>query len=251
MPDHDESLELQPDQFDIKKTDQVDAPIHTESGHRSRLLQRYISSGIDAFHPHEIIELLLTFVIPRKDTKSIAHQLLHRFKTISKILNAANDDLTTVNGITDRSAHFFHLLQDIMAICLKERYENQDMISHRNDVEEYLRFYFGHRRDEYVAAIFLDNANHILQTEIVAEGTVNQCAVYPRLIIEKALRCSATSLIIAHNHPGGGVVASEADWMITERLFTIGKMLELPLIDHIIISSHKVVSLRDSARWPN
>lgn len=219
-------------------------------GHRSRLLQRYNTAGVESLHLHEIVELLLTYAIPRKDTKQIAHRLISRFKTVGSLINASEDELVKVSGITNRSATLFQLLRDIMAICLKERYEKQDIITHRRDVEEYLRFYFGQRRDEYVAAIFLDNSNHILNTEIVAEGTVNQCAVYPRIVIERALRCSAASMIIAHNHPGGGLTPSEADWLITERMFTIGRMLELPLIDHIIISHHKVISLRDLPRWP-
>ncbi len=220
-------------------------------GHRSRLMQRYINSGVESLALHEVIELLLAYAIPRKDTKQIAHHLVSRFKTLGSIINASEEELIKESGISIRSAALFHLLRDIMAICLKERYEKQDLITHRHDVEEYLRFYFGQRKDEYVAAIFLDNSNHILNTEIVAEGTVNQCAVYPRLIIERALRCSATSMIIAHNHPGGGLTPSEADWLITERIFTLGKMLELPLIDHIIISHHKVISLRELPRWPS
>jgi DNA repair protein RadC len=219
-------------------------------GHRGRLLERYGASGLEAFHAHEILELLLTLVIPRKDTKPIARELLRRFQTVSGCINASEQDLKKVNGIGERSARLFPLLRDIMAYCLKEKYEKQSVISHRRDVEEYLRFHFGMRRDEYVAALYLDNANHVLETSIVAEGTVNQCAVYPRTIIERALRCSAATVLLAHNHPGGGLNPSEADWTITERLYTIGRLLEIPLLDHIIISHQKVVSLRDLPRWP-
>lgn len=221
------------------------------AGHRMRLLERFISSGITAFHPHEILELLLTYAIPRQDTKTLAKALITRFRSIGGVINASPEELIEVKGITRRTAFLFPLLKDIMGICLRERYEKQEIISHRRDVEEYLRFYFGQRRDEYVASLFLDNANHIIKTEIVSEGTVNQCAVYPRAIVEKALGCGAASVILAHNHPGGGLNPSEADWLLTERIFQIGKLLELPLLDHIIISSNKVVSLRDLPRWPH
>lgn len=251
MQHQDDSVHSLPDKDQHHQSDSSSPVSDLLHGHRSRLLQRYINAGIEALALHEIVELLLTYAIPRKDTKQIAHRLVTRFKTLGSLINASEDELIKVSGISIRSATLFHLLRDIMAICLKERYEKQDLITHRRDVEEYLRFYFGQRRDEYVAAIFLDNSNHILNTEIVAEGTVNQCAVYPRLIIERALRCSATSMIIAHNHPGGGLTPSEADWLITERLFAVGKMLELPLMDHIIISHQKVISLRDLPRWPS
>jgi DNA repair protein RadC len=223
-------------------------PAH--QGHRSRLLERFLNSGLKALHQHEIIELLLTFAIPRRDTKPIARILLAKYKTVSALLNAPVDELKEIDGIGERSASLFPFIKDLMAYCLKEKYENQSLISHRKDVEEYLRFHFGFRKDEYVASIFLDNANHVLQTDIIAEGTVNQCAVYPRTIIDKALRCGAASIILAHNHPGGGLNPSEADWVITERILTVGKLLDIPLLDHIIISRHKVVSLREMPRWP-
>lgn len=220
------------------------------SGHRARLLERFAQSGIGALADHEILELLLTFAIPRKDTKPVAKALMRRFSSISAVVNAPVHDLLSVDGIGERTAQLFPLLREIMAYCLKERYKHQSIISHRRDIEEYLRFHFGHRRDEYVAALFLDNANHVLSTPIVAEGTVNQCAVYPRTVIELALRSGAASMILAHNHPGGGLNPSEADWQITERLAQAGRLLDIPLLDHIIISRHRVISLRELPRWP-
>ncbi|HEX2959637.1 MAG TPA: DNA repair protein RadC [Chitinispirillaceae bacterium] len=226
------------------------SPKNPSEGHRKRLLERYQKNGIDALHDHEILELLLTFVLPRKDTKPIARTLLQRYKTIGGVINTPPEELAGVEGLGARSALMFLLVKDLISRCLNEKYQKQDVISHRRDVEEYLRFSFGNRRDEYVAIMFLDNANHIIRTEIIAEGTVNQCAVYPRIVIEKALRSGAASMILAHNHPGGSASASEADWLITERLFTVGKLLEIPLLDHVIICSHKVVSLREQSRWP-
>ncbi len=226
------------------------APVPHHHGHRKRLLQKFLTGGLTSFHEHEILEFLLSFLIPRRDTKPIARELLARYNCISTIINVSPSELASVKGVGDRSAAFFPLLRDIIAYCLKEKCLSQPVISHRRDVEEYFRFNYGHRRDEYVAALFLDNANHILTTEVVCEGTVNQCAVYPRAVIERAIKCGAASFILAHNHPGGGLNPSEADWLITERLFTIGKLLEIPLLDHLIISKAQVVSMRESSRWP-
>lgn len=229
-------------------TDSKIVPAYT--GHRARLLERFVNNDLSALHPHEIIELLLTFTIARRDTKPLARALLDKFKTVTSVINASKDELTAIDGIGERSASHFMLIRELIGFCLKDRYEHQSVISHRKDVEEYLRFCFGQSRDEYVASIFLDNANHVLKTDIIAEGTVNQCAVYPRTIIDKALRCGAASIILAHNHPGGSTNPSEQDWVITERLIAIGKLLEIPVLDHIIIASQKVVSLRDLPRWP-
>jgi DNA repair protein RadC len=220
-------------------------------GHRERLLERFAANGLGALHLHEVVELILTFAIPRRDTKPLARELMRRFRSLSALLNARPEEIAKVKGIGKRSAALFLLMHEVTAYCLRERYERKSVIAHRHDVEEYLRFYFGGRRDEYVAALFLDNRNQVLETEIIAEGTVNQCAVYPRIIMEKALRYGAASLIVAHNHPGGGLKPSEADWVLTERLFAICKLLEIPLHDHLIISQLEVVSLKELPRWPS
>ncbi len=219
-------------------------------GHRQRLLQRYGRTGLSGLHDYEIVELILTFTIQRKDTKPIAKELIRHYKTISAILNADPAQLVRFSGIGQKSALFLSLFKEVMAYCLCEKYKKQSVISRRKDVEEYLRFHFGMRKDEFVAVLFLDNSNRVITTEEIIAGTVNQCIVYPRVIIEKALKYGASSLIMAHNHPGGNVQASESDWQITERLHTVGKILEISLLDHIIIVRDRVISLRDQPRWP-
>jgi DNA repair protein RadC len=226
------------------------ADLALHAGHRSRLLSRFRDSGIASLADYEIIELILMYAIPRRDTKPIAKELIKRFKSLSGILHAQESELTKVNGLGERACELLHLFRDVATYCLREKYEKRPLVAHRRDVEEYLRFAFGFRGDEYVAALFLDNGNNVVNTEIIAEGTVNQCAVYPRVVIERALACKASSVIMAHNHPGGAVKPSEADWHITERLFALGKLLDMPLLDHLIINREGAVSLRDFPRWP-
>ncbi len=222
----------------------------TSIGHRFRLRERYLANGIDALHPVEVIELLLTYTIHRKDTKEIARRLIERFKSVNGVCNAPVEELQNINGVGRKSAALLVLVRDLIAYCLRERYERQTIIKHRTDVEAYLRINFGYRNDEYVAALFLDSANRIKQTDIIAEGTVNQCAVFPRTVMEKALRYGAASMIIAHNHPGGTPLPSEQDWELTDRIFSAGKLLCIPLVDHIIICQTKTVSLCEMPRWP-
>ena len=218
-------------------------------GHRKRLRERFEENGISALHLHEIVELMLTYVIPRRDTKQVARELTRRYKSLNALLNAPAEELVKVEGMGPRSAGLFSFVREVAALCLKEKYERKSVIAHRRDAEEYLRFHFGLRRDEYVAVLFLGNRNHVIETEIIAEGTVNQCTVYPRIIMERALRYHAASIIIAHNHPGGGLTPSEADWVLTGELFAICSLLGIPLLDHLVISQEKVVSLKDLPRW--
>lgn len=219
-------------------------------GHRKRLRERFAKNGISALHLHEIVEVMLSFVIPRQDTKPVARELVRRYKSLSALLNAPAEELIKVEGIGNRSAGFFTFIREVAALCLKEKYERKSVIAHRRDAEEYLRFHFGLRRDEYFAVLFLGNRNHVIETEVIAEGTVNQCSVYPRIIMEKALLYHAASIIVAHNHPGGGLLPSEPDWTLTAELFAVGEMLGISLLDHLVISQEQVVSLKDLPRWP-
>jgi DNA repair protein RadC len=166
------------------------------------------------------------------------------------VLHADRAELAKIKGIGRRAGMLFSLMRDVIAYCLREKYEKRPLVLHRRDVEEYLRFAFGRRGDEYVAAMYLDNGHNVIATEIVSEGTVNQCAVYPRAIVEKAVRNKAAFIILAHNHPGGAAGPSEADWNITDRLAKIGKLMEIPLLDHVIVTRDTAVSLREQPRWP-
>lgn len=222
----------------------------SHDGHRQRLLERFEKAGMSGLADYEIIELILMFVIPRKDLKPIAKELIRHYKTVNALLNADPLSLQQFSGLGKKSVLFLSLFKEVMAYCLAERYEKKSVISHRKDVEEYLRFHFGLRKDEYVAVLYLDNSNRIVATDQISEGTVNQCVVYPRVIIEKALKYGASSMILAHNHPGGAVNASESDWQITERLHKAGAILDVSLLDHIIITRDRVISLKDHTRWP-
>lgn len=230
-------------------TDPIMAELSNE-GHRKRVLTRYQKNGLNSLQDYEIIELLLAYTIPRRDTKKIAKKLLSKYPSISEILNTDSKELQEAAGITPRSATLFTLLGDIIPYCMQEQYKRKPIISHRRDVEEHLRFHYGHQRNEYIAVIYLDGAHRIITTEKHLEGTANQCVVYPRKIMEHAFQNKASAIILAHNHPGGTLECSEADWKITKRLFQICKLLEIPLMDHIIISKEKVISLRDLPRWP-
>jgi DNA repair protein RadC len=220
------------------------------SGHRERLLQKYAERGLHAFSNYEVLEFLLTFALPRIDTKPLAKELLARYGTVSAVINAPIDELCQIKGLGRRSAVLLTLVKDVISYSLKEGIVNKPLIYHRGDVEEYLRSCFGHRRDEYVAALYLDNGNRVLGIDIVAEGTVNRCVIFPRKVIEGAIKRSAASFILIHNHPGGTAAASEEDWKTTERIHNAGKQVDIPMHDHIIISKDTVISLREFKRWP-
>jgi len=220
------------------------------SGHRGRLLEKYAERGLSAFGDYEVLEFLLTFALPRIDTKPIAKALLKKYGTVSAVVNAPLEELCEVKGVGRRSAVLLNLVKDITAYCLKERIVEKPIIVRRGDVEDYLRTKLSERRDECVIALYLDNSNRILGDEIIADGTVNRCVIFPRKVMEGAIKRSAAAFILVHNHPGGTAAASEEDWQTTERLHCAGRQIDIPMLDHIIISKDKAISLREFKRWP-
>ena len=125
---------------------------------------------------------------------------------------------------------------------------NRIKIGNRADVQDFCKQYLSPLPLEQVCIIGLDNANNIIGYKTF-EGATNQCAVYPSVVFFFLMSTAASSFIMAHNHPGSNPHPSEADWKITERLQTAGKMLEIPLLDHLIVTENDCVSLRELSRW--
>ena len=142
-----------------------------------------------------------------------------------------------------------YTVQKYRLTYVKERTNfNRIKIVNRTDVADFCKQFLSSIPVENVCIVGLDNGNNIIGYDTI-EGATNQCAVYPSNVFRFLLGSAATSFIIAHNHPGGSVRPSEADWQITERLQSAGKMLELPLLDHLIVTENDCISMRDSSRW--
>ncbi len=220
------------------------------TGHRERVLTRFEKSGLRSFHDYEILELLLTFIFPRIDTKKIAKSLLKKFKTLNSVLSSDPKVLTEIDGMGMRSAIKLKFFKELISYCLKERPIKLEIISSRADVEEYLRIHFGFRSDEYMAAIFLNNSHEVIEIEELSEGTVNRCHIYPRKLFKQAFKFGAAAIILAHNHPGGSTIPSAADWKLTKEIKCVGKAVDISLLDHIIITNDVTVSMREMSLWP-
>lgn len=153
------------------------------------------------------------------------------------------EDQKTTKSTTKR-----YVVQRYRLTYIKERPFNKVTICHRKDVEDFCKKYLSFLPVENVCIVALDNGNNIIGYEAL-EGATNQCAVYPSNVFRFLLGSGASSFIVAHNHPGGSNCASEADWNITERLKKAGDLLEIPLLDHLIVTENDCVSLRESRRW--
>ncbi len=215
-------------------------------GHRKRIKEKYRINGLNGWLDYEILELALSYSIPRKDTKSIAKELLSKFKTINRVLDADKEKLMEVTGISEHSALFLKFLKDISIIYMSKELFNKDLITCPDDVYNYLKISLKGMPDEELKAIFLNNRNFLLAIETIQKGTVNQSVIYPRKIVERALYNHSINVIIAHNHPGGSLEPSVEDIKVTENIKNALKTIDVGLLDHIIIGGNNYFSFKEN-----
>ena len=214
-------------------------------GHRQRLKDRFLREGLDGFTDIQVLELLLFYVVPRKDTNPIAHDLLDRFGSLARVLDAPVIRLTEVNGISENGATFLKLVREI-----ERRYalsQGEEIILNTiEDCCEYLTRFFKSKRNETVFLLSLDAKLKLLSCREVGEGSVNYASVPIRRCVEMALEDGATSVILAHNHPSGLAVPSGDDIVTTRRLAMALSAVEIQLVDHIVVADDDYVSMVQS-----
>lgn len=213
--------------------------------HRQRLKQRFSTSGLAALLDYEVLELLLSFSIPRKDVKPLARSLLKEFSSLKGIMDAESAELCRIKGISSHTAILIKLVKEISSLYLRERAGEKTKIGCTSELLDFCRMKFGGLKDERFCVIHLDAQNRMIDMDTVQEGIVNQAIVYPRKVLEYSLKKKASSIILVHNHPSGHVRPSEADIRLTQMIKETAKVLDIVVHDHIIIGENSVFSFRE------
>ncbi|MDD5038638.1 MAG: DNA repair protein RadC [Dehalococcoidales bacterium] len=211
----------------------------TTEGHRKRLREKFIKSGLQGFHDYEIVELLLSLGTPRRDCKQQAKEAIKRFKTLRGVLEAPPEELQQIDGIGPHSAFGIKLVQEVAREFLKEKIIDKPIYKSAQEIFDYLYHSMRDLKKEVFKVIYLNSQNQIIETEDLFQGTVNASAVSPREIIESAIKYSAVSLIFVHNHPSGNPEPSPSDKELTRELVYAGGVMQIKVLDHIIIGNNK------------
>lgn len=214
-------------------------------GHRARLRARYIEEGLAHFNEIDTLELLLFYAIPRRDTNELAHLLLQQFGSLDGVLGATTGDLCAVPGISENTAVLLHLFNDVARKCEISR-QSIRIVNSSQDAGTFLLPYFYGLRDETVYLLCLDAKGKVLDCRALFKGSANGVAIAIRKIVEVALSVNATSVIMAHNHPGGLALPSAEDRASTLRIRAALQNLDIVLIDHIIVADQDFISMADS-----
>jgi DNA repair protein RadC len=205
-------------------------------GHRKRLKDRFSQAGLESFKDYEVVEFILTYALAQKDTKLLAKDLVRIFGSLRGIVEAPVEKLKEVKGLGEHSALLFKLIKAASERYLRDRIiKSQNVITSPGDLLTYCQSRMGWLKDEQFRMIYLNTRNQVIEEEVLQEGTVDQTVVYPRKVMESAIRLKATALILVHNHPGGSPYPSPEDRELTRTLAQAAKNLQIKIHDHLII----------------
>ncbi len=204
-------------------------------GHRKRLRERFLNSGLKGFQDYEVLELLLSLNTPRKDTKQQAKGLMQAFGSFHRVMEADAKALCSVEGVGPANSFGIRLIKAAADRYLETRIINRDVIQDQDSLLAYLEHHMAHKDREIFLGIFLDAKNRVIASEVLFRGTLTASAVYPREVIARALHNEACAVIFAHNHPSGDVEPSAEDRRITRQLCLALKFSGIVVHDHMIV----------------
>lgn len=185
---------------------------------------------------------MLSLGTPRRDCKQQAKQAIEKFKTLRGVLEASPEELQEIDGIGPHSAFGIGLVQEVAREFLKEKIIARPVLQSSEQVFDYLYHSMRDLKKEVFKVIYLNSQNQIINAEDLFQGTVDGSPIYPREVIEGAIKHHATSLIFAHNHPSGSPEPSPNDEDLTRELVYAGAIMQIKVLDHLIIGDNKYFS---------
>jgi len=215
------------------------------ANHRGRMRGRYRKHGAESLELHEFIELLLYHAIPRVNTNGIAHELVNKFKSFADILEADENALKEVPGISDNAALYFKVLADAVKLYDLDKTRKTGDVKNKEYYEAYLVRYYRAEVTEKVLMLTLNAKMGVISEDIICVGSVNSSKADMNKMMKTALVSNASSVILAHNHPNGVAYPSPADIETTKRILNIFNEVHINFIDHYIVAGDQIASIRD------
>ncbi len=213
-------------------------------GHRSKLKKRFLNQGLAGFEDHNILELILFFAIPRRDTNVIAHNLLSKFGSFSRVFEASVEELCSVDGIGQHAAHLIKTYPAVAKRYYQDRFKEEKKLPMYHQLGQDLVLQFAGVDHEQVLVLFYDNSLGFRGQVILHEGDINSVTFSLRKVCDAALQHNAAYMILAHNHPHGLPIASSEDLNTTSRVQNFLSQMNVVLIDHFIIGEGRFSSVQ-------
>ncbi len=215
------------------------------AGHRQRLKEQCLQHGLENVPSHQVLELLLFYAMPYKDTNELAHRLIDHFGSFSAVLNADYQELLAVDGVGPNTACMLALMPEFFRRYQVESFGKLVQIGDRRQLGEYCQGLMIGRTQEVMYLIFLNTQRQVLRAVCASEGTIGSVSIDPRDVVEQALRHRARYVALSHNHPGGGMAPSAADVELTHQIIFALEAIRVSVLDHIIVAKDSYYSFAD------
>lgn len=215
--------------------------------HRERMRAKFEISGFSGMADHEILEFMLFYAIPLKDTNPIAHRILERFQTLERVFGAELNELKTIDGVGEKTAVYIKAIGELFKNVRKRSLRKGQALSTVKLASEYLIDFFINESNEKMYAFFLDKGDRLISYKMLFEGSVDSIAFDEADIVREAAITRCSSVIISHNHPGGHIEASYADISATRKISRALECIHVTLKDHIIIAGENYFSMREKS----
>lgn len=213
-------------------------------GHRQRLKEKLLTNGANTLADYELLELVLSIAIPRKDVKPLAKELISKFKTFGGVITAKPTELSQIKGIGDTTIATLKIIEASQIKILKDKIEETSIISNWSELIDYCKLNIGNKDTEEFHILYLNTKCHLIKDETHSTGTINSSSVYTREIIKRVLELGATSIILIHNHPTGDSTPSKADISITQKIIKALETIDVSVHDHLIVSKGNYTSFK-------
>ncbi len=222
---------------------------HVHDGHRLRMKEQFLKSGMDSLSPHQVLEILLYYSVPRVDTNPLAHRLIDHFGGLSEVLDADFDQLRQVKGVSENTATHLTFVSQLLRRYQCEKTQDRRSFHSLDEVGEYLQAQYTNEKVEKLRILCFNNRGNLLHTELISEGGLVSTGVNIRRIMETVLRYPTTSVVMAHNHPAGFALPSPQDYDCTVQVRRALETLQVQLSDHIIFAENEFISMRQTAKY--
>ena len=222
---------------------------HKHSGHRARMKERFLKSGIRGFASHEILELLMFYSIPRKNTNEIAHDLISTFGSIRSVFAASPDELRKIKGISDNAIIHIKFIAELIQHIISDEIVSARGRSYREEKEliKILSALYYVTNSETLHAILFDDDMHLLECVHLSTGTQRYASISPKALIKTAYDRNATQIVLVHNHINDSEVPSSDDIETTHRLKAMLEVAEITLLEHYLVCGSKIYRIMDGS----
>lgn len=220
------------------------------SDHRRRVKQEFRENGMEHFPDHKVLEMMLYYITPRRDTNPLAHSLIERFGSLSGVIDAPYELLLEMDGVGPEAATYLKALGGFTKRYFVDAYSSFQAIRTTDDAKEYMRYRFLSDMAERVLLVCTGVGGKVVYSRVIASGTLERVELVPAEVVKTCLRADAVRAILAHNHPGGFCNPSRRDVGTTLLLHDTLAQMDIELYDHIIVASDGVFSMREGGMLP-